>query len=74
MGAITIEVDDSAAQAYRASAPEDRRKLERLLNIRLRDYLQHPESFEIIMHQMSIEAIQNGLTPEALQDILSNEG
>jgi hypothetical protein len=73
MEAITIEVDERAAQAYRASPPEDRRRLERLLSMRLTEYLQHPASLEDTMRQMSREAVERGVTPEILQDILDDE-
>ena len=73
METITIEVDERAAQAYRAMPPEDRRKLEGLLCRRLTEYLQNPELLEDMMRRMSREAVRNGLTPEILQDILNNE-
>ncbi len=73
METITLEVDERAAQAYRATPPEDRRKLERLLSLRLTEYLQNPASLEDIMRRMSWEAARNGLTPEILQDILDDE-
>ena len=73
MEAITIEVDERAAQAYRATSPADRRRLERLLSQRLTEYLQNPSSLEDIMRRMSRETAQRGLTLEILQNILDDE-
>jgi hypothetical protein len=62
MEAITIEVDELAAKAYRASPPEDRRRLERLLSMRLTEYLRDPASLEETMRQMSRQATERGVT------------
>jgi hypothetical protein len=53
---ITIRVDSQAAQAYRAASDEERRKLELLLNLRLRDALQPNGSLQDLMRDISRKA------------------
>ena len=67
---ITIRVDSQAAQAYRAAPDEERRKLELLLNMRLRDALQPNGSLQDLMRDISRKAQERGLTPEILESIL----
>jgi hypothetical protein len=67
---ITIRVDSQAAQAYRAASNEERRKLELLLNLRLRDALQPNGSLQDLMRDISRKAQERGLTPEVLESIL----
>lgn len=68
--AITIQVDSEAAQAYKSVSDEERRKLDLLLNLRLRDAIRPGASLQDIMDEMSRNAQQRGLTPEILQSIL----
>jgi hypothetical protein len=68
--AITIQVDPEAARAYKSVSDEERRKLDLLLNLRLREAIRPGASLEDIMDEMSRNAQQRGLTPEILQSIL----
>lgn len=47
--AITIAVDPDLAAVYRAASDQDRRKLDLLLNLRLRDVTRTDESLHDVM-------------------------
>ncbi|HXG11031.1 MAG TPA: hypothetical protein VNK04_14830 [Gemmataceae bacterium] len=67
---ITIRVDPEAAQAYRAAPEQERRKLDLLLSLRLRDALRPGRSLKELMRDISRKAQERGLTPEILESIL----
>ena len=68
---ITIEVDEEAAKVYVEASPEDRRKIELWLSLRLREYANSGrKSLEEVMDELGAEAEANGLTPEILESIL----
>ena len=71
---ITIHVDSETAGAYLASSEEDRRKLDLLMALRLKDATRPGRSLEDIMRQISREAQRRGLTPEILEELLRNDG
>jgi hypothetical protein len=70
---ITIRVDPEVATAYRAASEEERRKLDLLLSLRLRDITQPGESLQTIMREIGQKAQERGLTPEILEAILNEE-
>lgn len=67
---ITVSVDPDVADAYRAASDDDRRKLDLLVNLRLRDATRSKNSLKDVMLEISQNAQQRGLTPEILQAIL----
>ena len=67
---ITVSVDPDVAQAYRSVSDMDRRKLDLLVNLRLRDATRDRQSLRDIMRDISRDAQGRGLTPETLQTIL----
>ena len=67
---ITIQVDPVAAQFYRSVTDEQRRKLDLILSLRLRDVASPGRTLEELMDEMSRIAQERGLTPEILQEIL----
>lgn len=67
---ITIIVDRDLADAYRAASDQDRRKLDLLLNLRLRDVTRTGESLHDVMAEITRKARARGLTPEILEDLL----
>ena len=72
---ITISVDADLAEIYRSASESERRKLDLLLNIRLRNIFD-PKSrrpLQEIMDDISRKAKKRGLTPEILQSILDEE-
>jgi hypothetical protein len=69
---ITIEVPDEIANAYEKATAEDRKKIDLLLRLRVRDVLQRPKRTLLeVMDEMGREAAERGLTPEILDDILN---
>jgi hypothetical protein len=67
---ITVSVDPDVANAYRLASDNDRRKLDLLVNLRLRDATRSKASLKDVMLEISQNAQQRGLTPEILQSML----
>ena len=71
---ITIEVDEAAARAFAESPPEDQRKLQLLLSLRLQELTGNPgRSLQTVMDEIGGEAEARGLTPEILETLLRDE-
>lgn len=70
---ITIPTDEKTAEAYRSASSEDQRKMQLLLGLRLKDYLDSPHrSLTEIMDEIGAEAQAHGLTPEILEQLLND--
>jgi hypothetical protein len=67
---ITIQVDPEAALAYRSVSDQERRKLDLLLSLRLREVTRPGASLEDVMDDLSRNAQERGLTPDILRAIL----
>lgn len=72
MDTITVAVDADVAQAYRTVSDRDRRKLDLLVNLRLREATRSSQSLREIMEEISRGAQERGLTPEILRSILGD--
>ena len=71
---ISITVDADAAQSFCQASPEERRKLELLLRLRLRELtLGRARPLKEIMDEMGTDAEAKGLTPEILESMLREE-
>jgi len=70
---IRIRVDPETARAYREASKEDRRKLDLLLSLRLREVTQRPESLEDVVQEVSRNAQARGLTEQELERLLRDE-
>lgn len=70
---ITVSVDSDVANIYRSASDSDRRKMDLLINLRLRDATESGKPLREIMQEISRNAQQRGLTPEILQSILNEE-
>lgn len=70
---ITVSVDPDLAAVYRSASDDERRKLDLLINLRLREATESRTSLRAIMEEISREAQRRGLTPEILQSILAEE-
>ena len=68
---ITVSVDSEVANLYRSASVEDRRKLDLLVNLRLRDVTVPGKPLRDTMREISHNAQRHGLTPETLQSILA---
>ncbi len=71
---ITINVDADAARTFAAAPPEERRKVELLLSLRLRELVQGPlRPLSEVMDEIGTEAEAKGLTRETLESLLREE-
>lgn len=71
---ITVSVDSDVADVYRSASDDERRKLDLLVSLRLREATESRTSLRDIMAEISRDAQRRGLTPEILQSILDEEG
>jgi hypothetical protein len=67
---ITVEVDAEAARLFRSASPQQRKKLEALISLRLLDAAFDTRPLKEVMIEISRNAQARGLTPELLQAIL----
>ncbi len=70
---ITVSVDSDVANLYRSASNNERRKLDLLVNLRLRDATESGKSLRNTMLEISRNAQRRGLTPDILQSILDEE-
>jgi hypothetical protein len=70
---ITVSVDSDVAKLYRSASDKERRKLDLLVNLCLRDATESGKSLRDTMLEVSRNAQRRGLTPEILQSILADE-
>ena len=70
---ITVSVDSDVAKLYRSASDKERRKLDLLVNLCLRDATKSGKSLRDTMLEVSRNAQRRGLTPEILQSILADE-
>lgn len=68
---ITIPLDAQTARAYDSAAPEEKRKMQALLSLWLRELAagQHP-SLQQVLDDIGRKATSRGLTPEILDSLL----
>ena len=70
---IAIEVDSETARAFSEATPDDRKKMQLLLRLRLRDLpTRDPRSLLEIADEIGREAERSGLTPEILESLLND--
>lgn len=70
---ITIQVDEKTARDYRSASAEERRKIDSLLNLKLRSATHSQISLKTYMDEISRRAQERGLTPEILETLLNGE-
>ena len=70
---ITVSVDSDVARLYRSASDHERRKLDLLVNLWLRDATESVKSLQDTMLEISRNAHRRGLTPEILRSILADE-
>ncbi len=72
--AITIPVDAETAQVYHTASPNDQKKIQLLLRLRLRELAElRTGSLVEIMDDIGAKAEARGLTPELLEALLHDE-
>ncbi len=71
---ITIKVDEEAAVAFAQASPDERRKLQLLLSLRLQDLTTTPgNTLRNVTDEIGKAAKARGLTPEILETLLRDE-
>jgi hypothetical protein len=73
--ALTIQVSEEAARAFAQVSPEDQRKIQLLLDLRLRDLTISAlprKSLQAVMDEIATNAAAHGLTPAALEPLLND--
>jgi hypothetical protein len=73
--ALTIQVSEEAARAFAQVSPEDQRKIQLLLDLRLRDLTISPlprKSLQAVMDEIGKNAAVRGLTPAVLESLLND--
>ncbi|MEM9908709.1 MAG: hypothetical protein AAF921_27230 [Cyanobacteria bacterium P01_D01_bin.44] len=68
---ITVCVDPETASAYEASSASERRKIDLLINLRLREIVREHRPLEQVIDEIGQKAQKRGLTPEILASILT---
>lgn len=72
--AIKIPVDAATARAYHTASPDDQKKIQLLLRLRLQELAALPtDSLVEIMDDIGAKAEARGLTPEILEALLHDE-
>jgi len=70
---ITIRVDFEAANAYRTASEDDRRKLDLLLTLRLKEATRPGSPLKQVMRDIGRQAQERGVTPEILKSLLDEQ-
>ncbi len=71
---ISIEVDAATARAFEQASAQDRRKMQLLLALRLRELTDTPNrSLGEVMDEIGARAASRGLTPEILEALLRDD-
>lgn len=71
---ISIPVDAITARAYNEASIEDRKKIQLLLHLRMRELVNTPSlSLRQLMDEIGAKAEARGLTPEILETLLCDE-
>jgi hypothetical protein len=68
---IALAVDDDAGRAYASASSEEKRKIQFLLRLRLRELTATPtRSLREVVEDVGAKAEARGLTPEILASLL----
>jgi hypothetical protein len=68
---ITIRLDPQTARAYESAAPEEKRKMQALLSLWLRELTaSETPSLQQVLDDVGRKAKYSGLTPEMLDSLL----
>ena len=71
---ITIPLDLQTARAYDAAPPEEKRKIQALLSLWLRELaVGEYRTLQQVLDEVAGKARSRGLTPEALNSLLKDE-
>jgi len=68
---ITISLDPETARAYNSASPAEKRKMQALLSLWLRELaVSESRSLQQVLDEVGCKARDRGLTPEILESIL----
>ena len=68
---ITIPLDPETAKAYRGARPSEKKKMQALVRLWLRDLAAaKPATLNRLLDEISEKAVQRGLTPKVLNALL----
>ena len=70
---ITIRVDSESARVYQEATAEERRKIDLLLSLRLKQVTGTTAPLKQVMREISEKAQARGLTEEKLNELLREE-
>lgn len=70
---ITIQLDAETARLYETASEEERKKMQVLLSLWLREFAASSVSLKELMDEISKKAQARGLTPEMLETLLHAE-
>lgn len=71
---ITIQVEAEAAKAFVSASPDEQRKIQLLLSLRLQDLTaSQGKSLQAVMDEIGARAKARGLTPAILEALLRGE-
>lgn len=69
---ITIPLDSETAAAYESASPEEKRKMQALLSLWLRDLAAHDmPALSQVLEDVGRKAQARGLTPDVLNSLLA---
>jgi hypothetical protein len=69
--AVSIPLDDEASQIYTSASLEQQRKLQKLVNLLVREIESKPDALLALMDEIGAKAEERGLTPEILETLLN---
>jgi hypothetical protein len=71
---ITIQVDEESAKEFARASTEERRRMQLLLSLRLREFVTIPSKrLQSLMDEIGAEAEARGLTQEILDSLLNDK-
>lgn len=70
---ISIPLDPKTADIYRSASVDDKKKLQVLLSLWLREYEKPSKPLGELMDEISKKAQERGLTPTILESILNDK-
>jgi hypothetical protein len=71
---ISIQVDADSARAFSTAPVEERRKLQLLLGLRLRELtMGRIRPLQEVLDEIGARAVARGLTPEILESLLRDD-
>ena len=70
---VNIQLDAEAARIYQQASTEDKKKMQVLLSLWLREFGKPTKSLRSLMNEISDKAQERDLTPEILEALLNDE-